>query len=930
MKSKAKTARILLTMVMGTSLASCSLFQTSESTGDGPSSEGETSVSTGENHQSQSDIHEDSSLAGDSGIHGGSSVGNDSLGGTPSGITYDDHAETIEWKAVSGASYYLITITSKEGGTVYVNEERADGTSFVYVSTGDGFTVKVVPVGKNGTKGEASTCSFTHILPPTLESINYDYGVFTWDPIANATGYEITFAGDVTKTDTTVEPTYSLYEEGNGLDDLDFNVTIWPLFDDDTFYSSASDEYPVHAVSMSSINFSKAGPGENPTFSWTAAPNASGYSVKITKEGNPLPLREDNLSPVATEYSAYDFLEAGVYHVYIAAKGDETKNLVSSPYRHLTIRRLETPVIDLNSMTSDDKTHSFAWDPVEGAEGYTVSKDGVNLGNKGQNTSYQASNENPETGLQEETFEYTVQATSTDAYTLDSAISEGVRFMVLPRVQELRCVNGNVEWDSITDASGYEVSIDGVASEVVTSTFELPRLNEGTHTVTVRALGNGKDIITSPYAAELSVRKLPAPSNVRISDDHLITWDAVEGATSYSVYVNAGSNPISVIDNSVELPTIDGSTSITVVARGNGGDVFDSELSTPLQLYKLPAPLNLRVQDNNIVWDAVDFADSYELTIQNTIRRTSGTSMSLEDFPAGTYQVTVKAIGVNSYYDSEATQAVVITKLADPSGVKATPEGIVWNGVSQAQEYDLYLDGTHVATVANTIRYYMPTDLEAGEHTFQVRAMGNDAANIISSSFTTYTWNVKKLSPITSASTTGIDDNGLGIKISNLDAAASGYAVYIDGVQAGSPIMRDEDGLISMECRVTNPGAGQHTITARALGDGVTSVDSEISEATSFDVLSAPRNIRINQDYPGAEMVDILWDVVTGADYYTVELTKTNTLTGETSVLGPLEVVSPTLRVFIEGFNKIDVSIGACSGNENAVNSTISHETFRL
>lgn len=901
MKRKANTARILLTMVVGTSLASCSFFGTEESSE--PES-GDTSLSTQDSETGAS-----------------SSAGSESELGSVSDLTYDDHAETIGWKAASGASYYLITITSKEGGTVYVNEERADETSFVYQPTGDGFAVKVVPVGKNGTKGEAATCTFSHILPPTLESIDYDYGVFTWDPIANASGYEITFTGDVTKTDTTVEPTYSLYEEGNNLDDLDFNVTIWPLFEGSTFYSSASEEYPIHAVSMSSIDFSKAGPGENPTFSWTAAPNASGYALKITKEGNPLPLREENLSPMATEYSAYDFLEAGVYHVYIAAKGDETKNLVSSPYRHLTIRRLEAPVIDLDSMTSDDKTHSFAWDPVDGAEGYTISKDGVNLGNKGQNTSYQETNENPETGLQEESFEYTVQATSTDAYTLDSAISEGVRFMVLPQVQELRCVNGNVEWDSITDASGYEVSIDGAVSQVVTSTFELPRLSEGEHNVSVRALGNGRDIITSPYAAEMKVRKLQAPSNVRISDDHLITWDDVEGATSYSVYVNAGANPMSVTDNSVELPTIDGSTSITVLARGNGGNLIDSDLSTPLQLYKLPAPLNLRVQDNNIVWDAVDFADSYELTIQNTIRKTSGTSFSLEDFPAGTYPVTVKAIGVNSYYDSETTEAVVITKLADPSGVKATPEGLVWNAVNQAQEYDLFLDGEHVATVPNTVRNYMPVDLEAGEHTFQVRAMGNDAANIVSSSVTTYTWNVKKLSPIASVSTTGLDDNGLGIKISNLDAAAAGYAIYLDGVQAGAPVMRDEDGLISMETRITNPGTGQHTITAKALGDGVTSIDSETSAAIDFDVLGTPRNIRISQDYPGADVANVTWDVVTGATYYTVEVTKSNLATGESVTVGPVVSVSPSLTLDIQGYNSIKVTVIACSGKENSINS---------
>lgn len=62
-----------------------------------------------------------------------------------------------------------------------------------------------------------------------------------------------------------------------------------------------------------------------------------------------------------------------------------------------------------------------------------------------------------------------------------------------------------------------------------------------------------------------------------------------------------------------------------------------------------------------------------------------------ESLPAGTYALGVKAQAAN-YQDSDLSSTVSFTKLAAPV-VTASDTTVTWDAVSNAESYDVYVDG---------------------------------------------------------------------------------------------------------------------------------------------------------------------------------------------------------------------------------------------
>lgn len=842
--------------------------------------------------------------------------------GQPTNLRYDAERSVLTWDNVTGASGYVVTI--KVDGVVKVEAAEVNGNSYPYVANRISFRAEICSADYSGNTSAATYTDFEYVETVSLDQFDYEYGTVSWESVEGADSYVVYVNGR-----EGVEVDSNRYTIPYDYDVTNYEVSVLPEFENASLFSSESAVFPIHTVAMTGVVFNKLDGNVNPSFTWDPAQDASGYLVKIAKvdeQGNEYFLREDNLSGLATEYSQFAFGDVGKYNVYLAAKGDESLNLYSSPFYSLQITRLAAPTIDVNAMTSDDKTHTFHWNPVEGATGYTVYRDGVNQGNLGQVTSCMENNENPDSTIQGNSFKYEVQATSSDPYVLNSALSNSVSFSVLPRVTGLRVQNGVATWDSNLESSGYQVVVDGNATNVTTNEFRLPALGEGQHTISISALGNGKDVLSSMDTASITIRKLPAPSDIRISDGHLLSWAQVDGATGYDIYVNAGSNPISTTNTSVEIPTVDASTSVTVVARGNGGDVMDSDLSSPFQIYKLSTPANLRVQDGMIAWNAVSNADHYLLQIgQSAEREVTSNNYSLDDFPAGVYTVSVKSVGKGQYFDSEMSQKVSITKLETPVGLSVTDTGIKWNSVVGAYEYEILVDDVIIDRVQSTIHSYDLTLTSAGAHTVSVRAIGSDAANICNSSYAKLQLNVTMLSPVDTVSATGLDVNGLHVAITGLDPHALGYAIVLDGVLQKT-VKKASDGSIELQTVIPNPGVGEHNLNAYAIGNGVSYLNSEVIDNVKVHILSAPQNVRFVAN-PGDEIARLTWDGVTGATYYTVELTKT-LANGqvETSVMNP---ANPYLDVLVDGYTSVKATVTANSDSVNSFGSASVSVTYR-
>lgn len=91
------------------------------------------------------------------------------------------------------------------------------------------------------------------------------------------------------------------------------------------------------------------------------------------------------------------------------------------------------------------------------------------------------------------------------------------------------------------------------------------------------------------------------------------------------------------------------------------------------------------------------------------------TSLSgYESLPAGTYALAVKSKAAN-YQDSDLSQTVSFTKLAAPV-VTASDTTVTWDAVSNAESYDVYVDGELYENTTGGVTYNITTTVTNGTY----------------------------------------------------------------------------------------------------------------------------------------------------------------------------------------------------------------------
>ncbi len=157
---------------------------------------------------------------------------------------------------------------------------------------------------------------------------------------------------------------------------------------------------------------------------------------------------------------------------------------------------------------------------------------------------------------------------------------------------------------------------------------------------------------------------LPAPTNLVLSADNKLSFDAVANAVSYKVYVY---DPTGVLVYTQELFTsgsvinyaIPGHNTVKVQAIGNAADLLSSGLSESVNwnlIATLAKPLKLGIDtENKLTFTAVTSSVSYTVTVyQNAADVTPlvtlpnfviGSVVEMGTNPYGIYYVKVKAVG---------------------------------------------------------------------------------------------------------------------------------------------------------------------------------------------------------------------------------------------------------------------------------------------
>ncbi|MCD8372920.1 MAG: hypothetical protein LUD27_06445 [Clostridia bacterium] len=141
-----------------------------------------------------------------------------------------------------------------------------------------------------------------------------------------------------------------------------------------------------------------------------------------------------------------------------------------------------------------------------------------------------------------------------------------------------------VSWSEVENADGYAIYIDGTLATTVTDvSYTITITAIGSYSITVQAVSSTYGYTDSSaseavtYTLDSEPEVLAAP--VLILNDNVVSWDAVENAVSYEVYVNSKLVSEQTATSYTITNTDIGEYAVTVIAVGNGATYTNSAAS---------------------------------------------------------------------------------------------------------------------------------------------------------------------------------------------------------------------------------------------------------------------------------------------------------------------------------------------------------------
>lgn len=383
---------------------------------------------------------------------------------------------------------------------------------------------------------------------------------------------------------------------------------------------------------------------------WDSVSGASSYALEVTGPDNYF------VSKTVSGSEAIDFslLPAGEYTVKVTAKSPSGADKDSeTTVRYYTNKMLAR----VSGFTVVDST-ILLWNAVEKAEKYYITIDCGNadhshtLFDNGDSTSYNFST----CQMQPGGITFTVTAAA-DGYA--SSVSRTFTYnKELARVEELSVDESSqtVSWSSVPYALEYSLVVNGVEVYRGSKTsYSFKDYEAGEYTIAVTPVTNGYN---SPEATVTKYVKitLASPTNLRFNDS-ILSWDAVEGAESYTVIID-NKEFSNITTTSVDLLTLDidwenaRDYSVSIIARGE----HDSLPCAAVDARYMALYSTIRYSANTVSWRPVIGAKYYEVNVNEEVFYTvtdGSTSYSVSLLRAGNNTVAVR------FFDGEQYSAWV-------------------------------------------------------------------------------------------------------------------------------------------------------------------------------------------------------------------------------------------------------------------------------
>lgn len=749
-------------------------------------------------------------------------------------IRYDGTKFT--WDGSQYATKYILLIGESERTT--------NNTQFGY-KCGDDETVTVsITAVNNAGQSEAVTREFTRLA--TVTELEFDAsGVMSWDPVEGASSYEVSVNNDVKSVDVT---TFDEFKYG------DRNAIKVRATGDETTFSFWSDTVNKEYLGVPT---DIAYDGQDIT--WKGYASAKGYTVYVNGS-------EAGKSDKPNY--RYDSQKKS-FSVSVVANGDGEDSFDSKHSDEKTYTYLGA----IEDMKVVDGT--LSWKKVDGAKGYKLSIN--NVIKDITKTEYDLQENTPQT------IRIQPYAANTGDKLYFAEWSEEKTYKVLNRPvlqwDSNFAMDGDaansVYWNRIGDSDGYEVRLTDHTGTVSTAAvqgqndpaFSYAYAQPGVYKVEVKSLAaKGGDTCDSRWSEALTIERLRAPNadtdpvtsdRNDLSKGFRVNFTPVSGANGYRLYrdnvqvgtdAQAGAEYMTVTDlekdenrDAREIVYELQSIGSNRVISGSSHITLDSVLqakgnSSPrtFRITILATPNEPQIEDYDVSWNPVSGASGYAVfTRGSNPFVANNSSYDLHNITdRGAYSMTICARGDGkSTLPSRPTAAIPLIKLATPTNIEiATGENegtLKCSSVQGANGYVAYFNG-NTTGVNVTIDQTNIND-----------KIGTDGISVIMQAVGNYKDNNGNYYITSEASATKIFHR---LKKIDTIRIVGKELVWSGPSNVTGAVLRHYE-LFNGDIRIATPQserydlsglqAGDYTFSIRSIGDGNSSVNSEISATKS-------------------------------------------------------------------------------------------------
>ena len=319
----------------------------------------------------------------------------------------------------------------------------------------------------------------------------------------------------------------------------------------------------------------------------------------------------------------------------------------------------------------------LSWDPVVGNQGYELKINNTIVSTNTNSFDLNSLSTNTYTiSIHAKRIEDTKSTFHSEKVTI---VVEKNGFSLNLKVQDYM-----IKWNGIVDATKYNISINGELVDTTETSYLLTNGVVGTNNIKVYTT-----VGSTYYFSSITVTKPSNITNFKLLDD-TFTWDNVENATGYEVYVNGTiydnkNSTTFALDDCFES----GEYLVKIKAYSINSNYVYSNESSEISTTKLSNDINITNLNGELNWNPIANATNYQLLVGDNIYTTASTTYNLP-LDGGEYVVSVKAVGDGvDYVISKESSSVTFTKLPKPI-LSYENWQISFNEITNATGYKLY------------------------------------------------------------------------------------------------------------------------------------------------------------------------------------------------------------------------------------------------